>query len=63
MVLQLNQFISLVHDIVRLDSSGRCHAHAIVDAVLGYLSGWICVIFEPCNPRPAINPCWLKMKA
>ena len=25
--------------------------------------GSILLIFEPCNPKPAISPCWLKMKA
>ena len=28
-----------------------------------YLSGLILVIFEPCSPRPAIRPFWLKQKA
>ena len=39
------------------DSGGRGHH------LSGEIYGLILVIFDPCNPKPAINPDWSKMKA
>jgi len=37
--------------------------NGIAHELVVVLYGSILVILDPCNPRPAISPCWLKIKA
>jgi hypothetical protein len=46
------------------NTAGVCPAQkGITQELTAVVYGSILVILDPCNPKPAISPCWLKMKA
>jgi len=61
-----------MQSVVPREVSGRSHPYRgsiekvsplIPNTAALYWSGVILVIFEPCNPSPAISPFWPKIKA